>query len=189
MGAVLVLLTIGCVNIAGLISARGIRMEREMAVRSALGAGRIRLVRQFLMETLIYGLLGGMAGVALAFALLNLIGTLLVASLNRGSEIEVNFTVLAIALAVSLLTALLAGLLPAVRLSGISANLALRSGGRNGTDRQQHRLRAAFATTQIALALMLLIPGLSYPVVSLAKLSQAPGGALVPLLRCQQELL
>ncbi len=157
MVAVLVLLTIGCVNIAGLISARGIRMEREMAVRSALGAGRVRLIRQFLLETLIHGLTGGVLGIAMAFALLQLIRTLLVASLNRGSEIKVNLTVLSIALAVSVLTALLAGLMPAVRLSATSANLALRSGGRSGTDRQQHRVRAGFATIQIALALMLLM--------------------------------
>lgn len=155
--AVLALLAIGCVNIAGLLFARGVRIEREVAVRSALGASRARLVRQFIAETVLYAIAGGVAGIALAFGLLRATSVLLIAALNRGAEARVNFVVLLVSLAVAMLTSVLAGLVPALRLSATSANAILRSGVRAGTDRGQHRLRAAFVVTQVALALVLLV--------------------------------
>ncbi|MBV8808314.1 MAG: ABC transporter permease [Acidobacteriaceae bacterium] len=165
--AVLALLSIGCVNIAGLLFARGVRVQLETAVRSALGASRARLVRQFLAETLIYAVLGGVAGVALAFGLLRATSVLLIAALNRGAEVRVNLPVLVVSLAVAILTSLLAGVIPAARLSSLSANCVLRSGGRAGADRGQHRLRAAFVITQVALALVLLVTaGLVFRVLS-----------------------
>lgn len=157
LAAVLVLLTIGCVNIAGLLSSRGVAMQLEIAVRSALGAGRLRLLRQFAGESLLYSALGGALGVALALALLRLISTLLTASLARGSEVTLSPTVLFASLAAALCTGLLASFLPALRLSVTSASLALRAGGRSGADRQQRRLRSVFAVTEIALALILLV--------------------------------
>ncbi len=155
--AVLALLAIGCVNIAGLLFARGMRIQLELAVRSALGASRARLIRQFLAETIIYALAGGVAGIALAFGLLRATSVLLVAALSRGAEVRVNLPVLVASLAVAILTSVLAGLIPALRLSSLSANSVLRSGGRAGTDRGQHQLRAAFVITQVALALVLLV--------------------------------
>lgn len=155
--AVLALLAIGCINIAGLLFARGVRLEREVAVRSALGAARATLIRQFLVENILYALGGGLIGSALAYCLIRATSALLVASLARGTEVQMNLPALAASLAIALLTSLLAGLLPAIRLSGVSANLALRSGTRTGAARGQHRLRAAFVITQVALALVLLV--------------------------------
>lgn len=155
--AVLALLAIGCVNIAGLLFARGIRMEREVAVRSALGASRGRLLWQFLAEAIVYAFAGGIAGIALAFGLLRVISMLLIAALQRGGEVQVNITVLLISLGVAVVTSMIAAFAPALRLSGISANAALRSGARAGTERGQHRLRAGFVIAQVALALILLV--------------------------------
>jgi predicted permease len=155
--AVLALLAIGCVNIAGLLFARGVRLSREVAVRSVLGAGRGTLVGQFLMENAVYAVAGGIGGAALAYGLVGATRTLLSAALSRGTEVEVNGTALVASLFLAMLTSLLAGLLPALRLSGTSVNAALRTGSRAGADRGQHRLRGAFVVTQIALALVLLM--------------------------------
>lgn len=155
--AVAALLAIGCVNIAGLLFARGVRLEHEMAMRSALGASRARLVGQFLAEAVLYALAGGIAGIALAYGLLEATSVMLIAALERGSEVELNFAVLIGSLAVAILTSLLASLFPAWRLSATSTNVVLRSGARAGIERGQHRLRAGFIVTQVALALVLLV--------------------------------
>ncbi|MBV8205698.1 MAG: ABC transporter permease [Acidobacteria bacterium] len=155
--AVVALLGIGCVNIAGLLFARGARNQREVAVRSALGATRARLVRQFLAETMLYAFFGGIAGVGLAFALLRLTSVLLVKALQRGGEVRVNAGVLLASLAVSLVVSMAASMAPAFRLSVASLTSALAMGGRAGAGRAQHRLRAAFVITQVSLALVLLV--------------------------------
>ncbi len=155
--AVLVLLALGCVNIAGLLFARGVRIEREVAVRSALGASRARLVRQFLAETVLYAVAGGIIGIALAYVLLRITSVLLMAALQRGAEVQLNFFALLASLAAAILTSVLAGLIPALRLSSTSSNTVLRSGARTGTERTQHRLRAGFVVAQVALALVLLV--------------------------------
>jgi predicted permease len=155
--AVLALLAIGCVNIAGLLFARGVRIEREVAVRSALGATRARLGRQFLAETMLYAVVGATVGIALAFGLLQATSVLLVAALQRGAEIRINVTVLLVSVAAGILTSVLAGLGPALRVSAVSSSSALRSGSRAGNDQGQHRIRAAFVIAQVALALVLLV--------------------------------
>ena len=155
--AVLALLAIGCVNIAGLLFARGVRLQREAAMRSVLGAPRFTLIRQFLTESLLYALAGGVLGVALAYALIEATKVLLVASLARGVDVQLNLPALAASLLIATVTSLLAGLFPAIRVSGASMNLALRSGSRTSADRSQQRLRAAFVITQVALALVLLV--------------------------------
>ncbi len=155
--AVLALLAIGCVNLAGLLLARGVKREREVALRSAVGAGRGRLVRQILTEALLFSSFGAAGGVALAYGLLRVIRLLLIASLARGAEVELSVPVLAAALIVSAAVGILASLAPALRLSGTAPSLALRSGGSAGTSRAQHRLRAGFIITQVALALVLLV--------------------------------
>jgi putative ABC transport system permease protein len=155
--AVLTLAAIGCVNLAGLLIVRGVRLEREVAVRAALGAGRWRLIRHLLSDSVIYSLAGGALGVALAYGLLRATRILLANALSRGAESEINAGVLVASLALSVLTSLLAGLWPALRLSGASAATMLRSGARSGMDRGQHRLRAAFVSTQVALALVLVV--------------------------------
>ena len=155
--AVLALLAIGCVNVAGLLLARGVKREREMAVRSAVGADRVRIVRQMLTEALLYAVCGAAGGVALAYGLLRVIRLLLISALSRGAEVRVSVPVLLAALVVSVVVALLAALAPALRLSATAPSLALRSGGAAGTSRGQHQLRAGFVMTQVALALVLLV--------------------------------
>ncbi len=172
--AVLALMGIGCVNLAGLLLARGVRLEREVAVCAALGAGRWRLVRQLLSENVLYAAAGGVLGVGLAYGLLRATRLLVTASLARGAEVQLNGAVLLASLAVSILISLLAGLWPAVRLSGRGFD-ALRSGGRGGMDRGQHRVRAAFVSVQVALALVLLVTsGLVFR--ALGRLQQADFG-------------
>ena len=155
--AVLALLAIGCVNIAGLLFARGVRLQGEAAMRSVLGAPRFTLIRQFLTESLLFALAGGVLGIALAYALIAATKVLLVASLARGVDVHLNLPALATSLLIATVTSLLAGLFPAIRVSGASMNLALRSGSRTSAGRGQHRLRAAFVVTQVALALVLLV--------------------------------
>jgi predicted permease len=156
-GAVLALLLIGCVNLAGLLLARGVKREREVALRTAVGANRLRIVRQMLTEALLFAVCGAATGVALAYGLLHAIRLLLVSALARGAGVQLNLVVLAASLAVSVTVTILAALMPALRLSGTAPSLALRAGGSAGVSRGQHRLRAAFVIAQTALALVLLV--------------------------------
>jgi putative ABC transport system permease protein len=155
--AVLAVLVIGCVNVAGLLLARGVKREREIALRSALGARRGRIVRQLVTEALVFAALGAAGGIALAYGLLRVIRMLLIASLSRGAEVAVNLPVLAAAMATAIAVTVLAALIPALRLSGTAPTAALKSGGGAGANRSQHRLRTGFVVTQVALALTLLV--------------------------------
>jgi putative ABC transport system permease protein len=157
LGAVFALLAIGCVNVAGLLLARGVKRDREMALRAAVGANRSRIIRQILTEGLVYALFGAAGGIVLAYALLRVIRLLLISALARGAEVELNAPVLMAALFVTVAITILAALAPALRLSGADPNKALRCGGSTGVTRGQHRLRAAFVVTQVALALSLLV--------------------------------
>lgn len=157
LGAVLAVLAIGCVNIAGLLLARGLQREREMAMRSAIGAGRARLIRQVLTEGLVLAALGAAGGVLLAWAMLDLMRTFLIHALARGADIQLNWTVLGAAIAASVIASLASALYPALRMSGVDPNRALKSGGSAGMSRGQHRLRAGFVVTQVALTLVLLV--------------------------------
>ncbi|WP_158751075.1 ABC transporter permease [Acidobacterium sp. S8] len=155
--AVLALLAIGCVNVAGLMLARGVKREREIALRSAIGAHRGRIARQILTEALLFAFCGAIGGIVLAYGLLHVIRLLLISALARGAEVQLNIPVLLAALFVSVIVTVIAALAPAMRLSGTAPTLALRAGGSAGTSRGQHRLRAAFVVTQMALALALLV--------------------------------
>lgn len=157
LGAVLAVLVIGCVNVAGLLLARGVKREREIALRSAMGARRGRIVRQLVTEALVFAVAGAAGGTALAFGLLRLMRLLLIASLSRGAEVSVNLPVLAMAVATSVAVTVVAALIPALRLSGTAPTMALKSGGSAGVSRGQHRLRTGFVVTQVALALALLV--------------------------------
>ena len=157
LGAVFAVLAIGCVNIAGLLLARGVKREREMAMRVAIGAGRRRLLAQVLAEALVLAIIGAIGGILLASLQLDIMRTFLAKALARGADIQMNWTVLAAALAVAIVVSLAASLFPAMRLSGIDPNRALKAGGSAGTGRGQARLRSGFVVTQVALTLVLLV--------------------------------
>jgi len=155
LGAVLAVLLIGCVNVAGLLLARGVKREREMGMRVAIGAGRARLLRQVLTEGLLLAALGAAGGVLVAWTTLRLMRAFLVHALQRGADIHLNWIVLGAAVAVAAAASLVSSLYPALRLSGIDPNRALKGGGSAGTGRAQHRLRSGFIVTQVALTMVL----------------------------------
>jgi len=155
--AVLALLAIACVNVAGLLLARGVKREREIALRAAVGAGRMRLMRQMVTESLVLSVAGLAGGMLVSWVLLAAMRTFLVDAIARGTDVRMNMPVLLVALALSSVTSVFASLAPAVRLSGTDPNRVLRAGGGAGTGRGQHRLRSWFVITQVALSLVLLV--------------------------------
>src|SRR5271156_118352 len=115
--AVLAVLAIACVNLAGLLLARGVKREREVALRSAIGATRARIIRQVLAESLVLALAGSALGGGLAFGLLRTIRALLITALARGADVQLNLPVLLFTIATAIVTSLIAGSIPAFRLS------------------------------------------------------------------------
>ncbi len=157
MAAVLALLLIACANVAGLLLARGEGRRSELAVRSALGATRTRIVRQLLSESLVLSALGGAAGIMLAWALLALAPILLPPNLPRVDHIAIDKGVLAFAVAASFLTGLIFGILPARRLSRVDPARFLRDGRSGASGRGRHRLHSSLVVAETALSLVLLI--------------------------------
>ncbi len=154
-GAVACLLLITCVNLAGLLLARGAAREREIAVRCALGAGRGRIVRQLLVESLVLGLAGGGLGLLLASWGTDFLSRLLVDDLPWWMHLTLDRPVLAFAFGVSVLASLAFGLAPAWQLSRLSLNNSLKLGGRAGSAARTRLLRLLVGT-ELALALVLL---------------------------------
>ncbi|HEV7218280.1 MAG TPA: ADOP family duplicated permease, partial [Terriglobales bacterium] len=157
LGAVLAVLMVACVNVAGLLLARGVAREREMALRLAIGAGRSRLIRQLLVENTLLGILGAAAGLMLATGLLSAMKVFLAHAFMRGANVRLNLEVVAVALAAGLISSIGAGLIPAWRAAKSDPNEALKSGVATSSSARQHRLRASFVVTQISLSLVLVI--------------------------------
>jgi predicted permease len=155
LGAVGVVLLIGCVNIAGLLLARAVSRERELAMRVALGAGRGRLVRQCLTESMVLGLAGGALGIMLAAAGLRPFVAFWPGELPRAEEVGLDGRVLLFAAAVSILSGLIFGLAPALRVPVSHLARTLRAGARAVGGRA--RLHGAFVISEIALAVVLLV--------------------------------
>lgn len=155
--AVGVILLIACANLANLLLARGVGRRREIAVRAALGASRWRLVRQLVTETTIISVLGGVAGLVLAYwALYGLLQ--LPQTFVSVEEATLDFRVLLFALAMSLLTGWIFGLLPALQLARPQLQTFLKEGERGaGESKRWNRIRAAFVVAQVSLSLILLI--------------------------------
>jgi predicted permease len=156
LGAVTLVLLIACVNVASLLLARAVSRERELAMRAALGAGRGRLVRQCLTESVVLGLAGGALGVLLAADGIRPFVEFWPGSLPRAEEVHLDWRVLLFALAVSLFTGLLFGLAPAVRVPARDLEQILRNGARAVTGASQ-RLHKGFVVSEIALAVVLLV--------------------------------
>ncbi len=155
-GAVAFVLLMACVNVASLLLARATARRREIAVRLALGAGRGRIVRQLLTESLVLAAAGGVAGTALAPLGIRALLALSVGQLPRGSDVRVDGTVLAFAVIVSALTGILFGLAPAVRASSPQLQRSLREGARGATGGGA-RLRSGLVIAEVALAAMLAV--------------------------------
>lgn len=158
MGTIGIVLLIACANVANLVLVRAEGRQHEIALRAALGAHRVRIARELLIENLVLGLAGGALGVGLAYAGLNLLVTLAPRSLPRMQEIALDPTVLAFALLLSVLSALLFGSIPIARHAGARMGLALRGTSRSASDsKERHRTRNALVVVQVALALILLV--------------------------------
>ncbi len=157
LGTVGIVLLIACGNVANLYLVRAEARRSELAVRSALGAGRGRLGRGFLFESLLLGLAGGAAGLGLAWAGIRLLVRLAPRGLPRLDEIAIDPTVVAFTLGVSLAAAALFGALPVVKLDPPRLLGALREGGRGAAGRERNLTRNALVAVQIALALVLMI--------------------------------
>jgi predicted permease len=152
--AVGVLLSIACVNVANLLLVRGSRRGREIAVRTALGAGRASIVRQLLVESLLLALAGGALGVGLAHWSLDALVAFAPPTLLRVPELTVDTRVLAYALAMSLLTGIVCGVIPAVMVGLRPIALTLRAGGVTVT--HATRLRQVLVVSQVAMTVVLL---------------------------------
>jgi predicted permease len=172
MGAVCLMLLIACVNLANLLLARNSARQRELAVRAALGSARRGLIRQLLAETLLLSLAGAAAGLLLAKAGLASVRMLHPANLPQLESLEIDWRVLTFTLSISLVTALLFGLAPAI--TGTRLNLvdALKQGGRSGAaGKGGKRMRNLLVATEMAMSLMLLVAA-SLVVQSLARLNR-----------------
>jgi putative ABC transport system permease protein len=155
LGAALCVLLIGCTNLANLLMARAVSRRRELAVRAAIGAGRDRLIRQLLTESLVISLAGGAAGIALASAMLPLLAKLVPTSLPISEVPSIDLRMLGLALVLTLATGLAFGVVPALRACGRSDFSGLREGARGGSSGA--RLRGALVVAEVAGCVVLLV--------------------------------
>ena len=157
-GAVGLVLLISCVNVANLLLARASARGREIAVRQALGAQRTRLIRQFLVETLLLFLMGGIAGFAILFFSRKFLLQLVPESLPHLNDISVNWGVLLFSLAVSVVAGIVFGLAPAWLMSRFDVNSTLRKEGRGSSgSRERSRARHILVISELALSLVLMV--------------------------------
>jgi predicted permease len=151
-------LVIACSNVASLLFARATSRQREITLRVALGATRGRLVRQLLTESLLLGLLAGACGLLLGFWSMKILVRLSPSEIPRLSEIHIDASVVAFTLAVALLTAVLAGLLPLLQVRKIELAAALKEGGTKASSSlQRRRIRGYLVVAEVAVAVVLLI--------------------------------
>jgi len=172
--SVLCVLLIACANVANLLLARASARTQEMALRTAIGASRPRLIRQCLVESMLLGFLGSIAGILLAGVLILGLKDFGPSSLPRLQDVAIHPAVLLFTLALSLVTSLFFGFAPAWRLSRVPPQSSLRA-RQVGSDRSSQRLQNCVAVTEIALALVLLIAG-GLLLRSFARLLDSPFG-------------
>jgi predicted permease len=179
LGSVGLVLLIACANVANLLLTRATTRQKEVAVRTALGANWRRLVRQLMTESLLLGLLGGAAGLLIAKGALDVVRTINPGNIPRLDAITLDLTVLAFAFGVSVATGLVFGLVPALKAARVDLNTSLRAGGRNtqgeGGFGSRRRLRSLLVVSEVAVSIVLLI-GAGLLVRSFVQLQRiAPG--------------
>lgn len=174
-GAVGFVLMIACVNVVNLMLARAIAREKEMAIRAALGASRGRLIRQMLTESLLLTLAGGAAGLALSVICVNLTIGLIRLDLPEWMSVTIDMRVLLFTLAISILTGLAAGLMPALRASKPDLNQSIKEGTKGSSGASGHRARRTLVIAQTTLALVLLV-GAGLMISSVFRLQQVALG-------------
>jgi predicted permease len=162
LGAVAMVLLIACANVANLLLVRATGRKREFAIRSALGAGRVRIIRQLLTESVLLGVTGGILGLILGFIGVRALLAISPAGLPRigedGSAIGLDWRVLGFTLSISFLTGILFGVFPALTASHTDLNSSLKeSSNRSGTGFRHARARAILVVSEVSLALILLI--------------------------------
>ncbi|HEY6445720.1 MAG TPA: ABC transporter permease [Acidobacteriaceae bacterium] len=180
LGSVALVLLIACANVANLLLARAAGRAKEVAIRTALGANRRRLIRQLLTESLLLGLLGGGAGLVVARLSLWVVRTMNPGNIPRLDEIGISGTVLAFTFGLALATGVLFGLAPAWKVVRLDPNASLKAGGRSahadgGLYMRRHRLRGLLVMSEIAFSLMLLI-GAGLLIRSFICLQKVPPG-------------
>lgn len=158
MGSIVLVLMVACANVANLLLVRVEGRRQELAIRSALGAGRARITSDLLVESVILGASGSLIGLALAYVALRVLVAMAPTGLPRIHEIGIDLPVLLFTLALAFLTSLLIGLIPVLKYTGKNASGGLREGGRAlSQSRERHRARKTLVVVQVALALVLLI--------------------------------
>lgn len=180
LGSVSLVLLIACANVANLLLARAAGRQKEVAIRTALGAGWQQITRQLLTESILLSILGGAAGILVAQLSLYVVRTINPGNIPRLEDIGINGSVLAFTFALSFVTGILFGLAPVWRAVKVDLNNSLKAGGRSGQSEgglyvKRHRLRGLLVTSELALSLMLLI-GAGLLIRSFARLQAvAPG--------------
>jgi putative ABC transport system permease protein len=175
LAAVGVVVLIACANVANLLLVRASVREKEIAIRTALGAGRGRLVRQMLAESLILSIAGGALGVLFAYLTLKPIQTLSAGSIPRVQSVSIDATVLLFALGVSLVTGIIFGLAPAWQASRAGVAAVIKEGGRSSATGGGRWTRATLLVVEVALSLVLLV-GAALLLRSFARLTNVDPG-------------
>jgi putative ABC transport system permease protein len=188
LGSVVGLLFIACINVAGLILARAVGRGRELAIRTALGASRVRMVRLMLIESTLIALVGGAIGALLASGLLSLLETLIAPAIPKVRDLAIDLRVLAVTLVLALVTGLASGLWPALHGSRTKPDEALKGASRSTTDARSRRARQLFLTGEMAIAVILLM-GAGLTMRSFSLLNRAnPGFATEGVVVAQLQL-
>jgi predicted permease len=176
-GAVAIVLLIGCANVAGLLLARAASRRTEIAIRTAIGAGRWRIIRQLITESVPLSLIGALLGIVLAWGGLRLFVATAPPGFPRLNELSLDLPVLGFTVVVAILTAVLFGIVPAIQASNPDLVGSLKEAGRSGTDGVARQyLRSLLVTIQIAMALILLI-GAGLMINSFLRIQNNPLGA------------